>query len=275
MMKKKKEHHEEHVDETWLIPYADMLTLLLALFIVMFAMSKVDQQKLQRLSAEFSVIFSGGSSVMAEGGTSSTAVVQSEAANAGTATEKSNKEKEEDAMNEVKKNLESEIQSKGYADKVKIELNKEGLEISIQDAVLFNSGDAQVLKTVNPLLVEISKMIKGLDNEIKVVGHTDNVPITTSKFRSNWDLSAMRAINVMNFMVGSGGLSSDKISIQAYGEYRPKYSNDTAEGRAKNRRVEIFIIRKYTQQAQTTTTNQTQTNTTSKTSETQTTTSHE
>jgi chemotaxis protein MotB len=275
MMKKKKEHHEEHVDETWLIPYADMLTLLLALFIVMFAMSKVDQQKLQRLSAEFSVIFSGGSSVMAEGGTSSTAVVQSEAANSGTSTEKSNTEKEEDAMNEVKKNLESEIQSKGYADKVKIELNKEGLEISIQDAVLFNSGDAQVLKTVNPLLVEISKMIKGLDNEIKVVGHTDNVPITTSKFRSNWDLSAMRAINVMNFMVGSGGLSSDKISIQAYGEYRPKYSNDTAEGRAKNRRVEIFIIRKYTQQAQTTTTNQTQTNTTSKTSETQTTTSHE
>ncbi|QAA34467.1 flagellar motor protein MotB [Clostridium manihotivorum] len=273
-MKKKKEHHEEHVDETWLIPYADMLTLLLALFIVMFAMSKVDQQKLQRLSAEFSVIFSGGSSVMAEGGTSSTAVVQSEAANAGTATEKSNTEKEEDAMNEVKKNLESEIQSKGYSDKVKIELNKEGLEISIQDAVLFNSGDAQVLKTVNPLLVEISNMIKGLDNEIKVVGHTDNVPITTSKFRSNWDLSAMRAINVMNFMVGSGGVNTDKISIQAYGEHRPKYSNDTAEGRAKNRRVEIFIIRKYTQQTQTTTNNQTKTNSTT-TNQTETTTSHE
>ncbi|MBK1809854.1 OmpA family protein [Clostridium sp. YIM B02505] len=246
-MKKKKEHHEEHVDETWLIPYADMLTLLLALFIVMFAMSKVDSQKLQRLSAEFNVIFSGGSSVMSEGGTDTTAVVQSQAANAGTSTEKSNTQKEEDTMNQLKQSLESEIESKGYAEKVKVELNKEGLEVSIQDAVLFNSGDAQVLQNVNPLLIEISKMVRGLDNEIKIVGHTDNVPITTSKFRSNWDLSAMRAINVMNFMVNSGGVGTNKISIQAYGEYRPKYSNDTAEGRSKNRRVEIFIIRKYAQ----------------------------
>ena len=124
-------------------------------------------------------------------------------------------------------------------------LNSDGLEISIQDVVLFNSGEADVLNNLSPLLLEISNMLHGLDNEIKVVGHTDNVPIKNEKFRSNWDLSAMRAINVMNFMVDSGEISADKVSIQAYGEYMPKFSNTTEDGRAKNRRVEIFVVRKY------------------------------
>ena len=70
-------------------------------------------------------------------------------------------------------------------------------------------------------------MLKGLDNKVKVVGHTDNVPIKNDKFRSNWELSSMRAINVMNFMVDSGEISADKVSIQAYGEYTPKFDNTT------------------------------------------------
>jgi len=102
-----------------------------------------------------------------------------------------------------------------------------------------------VLNNLSPLLLEISKMLHGLDNEIKVVGYTDNVPIKNEKFRSNWDLSAMRAINVMNFMVNSGTISADKVSIQAYGEYMPKSENTTEAGRAKNRRVEIIVARKY------------------------------
>ena len=88
-------------------------------------------------------------------------------------------------------------------------------------------------------------MIKGLDNEIKVVGYTDNVPIKNEKFRSNWELSSMRAINVMNFMVDSGKIQADKVSIQAYGEYKPKFDNTTEQGRAKNRRVEIIVVRQY------------------------------
>lgn len=241
-MSKKKQHHEEHVDEAWLLPYSDMLTLLLALFIVMFAMGQTDKSKFQAMAQEFSVIFAGGSAMMNNSGDS--AVIPT-----GSPTEdqaiKSASELEEDKMTEVKKQLEQEIQQEGYADKIKVELNGDGLDIAIQDVVLFNSGEADVLQNVSPLLSKISDMLQGLDNKIKVVGHTDNVPISNSKFRSNWDLSAMRAINVMNFMTTTGKVAQDRMSIQAYGDQMPKYSNDTEEGRAKNRRVEIVVARKY------------------------------
>ena len=90
-------------------------------------------------------------------------------------------------MTEVKLSLQEEIKSKGYNDKVKVELNKDGLNISIQDAASFNSGDAEVLKEFSPLLLQISTMLKNLNNDIKVVGHTDNVPIHNEKFNSNWN----------------------------------------------------------------------------------------
>jgi chemotaxis protein MotB len=231
-MSKKKQHHEEHVDEAWLLPYSDMLTLLLALFIVMFAMGQTDKAKLQQMSQQFNIIFAGGSGVMQRDGSS---VVPME--DSGTT--------EESKMTEVKDKLEQEIAQEGYSDKVKVELNDEGLAISIQDVVLFNSGEADVLKDMSPLLLKVSSMLQGLDNKIKVAGYTDNVPINNEKFRSNWDLSATRAINVMNFMVSSGGISQDRLSIQAYADQMPKASNDTEEGRAKNRRVEIFVARKY------------------------------
>ena len=234
-MRKKKEHHEEHVDEAWLLPYSDMLTLLLALFIVMFAMGQTDAGKFKQMSQQFNIIFAGGSGVMQQDGNS---VIPMEV---------SPGQAEYDKMTEVKKMLEEEITKEGYSDKVKVELNSEGLEISIQDAVLFNTAEAEVKNNLSPLLVQISNLLQGLDNQVKVVGHTDNIPIKNDKFRSNWELSSMRAINVMNFIVSSGKISPDKVSIQAYGEYMPKFENTTDAGRAKNRRVEIIVVRKYPQ----------------------------
>lgn len=234
-MRKKKEHHEEHVDEAWLLPYSDMLTLLLALFIVMFAMGQTDTVKFKEMSQQFNIIFAGGSGVMQQDGNS---VISMEV---------SPGQAEDDKMAEVKKMLEEEITREGFSDKVKVDLNSEGLEISIQDAVLFNTAEAEVRNNLSPLLVQISNLLEGLDNKVKVVGHTDNVPIKNDKFRSNWELSSMRAINVMNFMVAAGEISADKVSIQAYGEYAPKFDNTTEAGRAKNRRVEIIVIRKYPQ----------------------------
>lgn len=231
-MSKKKQHHEEHVDEAWLLPYSDMLTLLLALFIVMFAMGQTDKQKLQAMSQQFNIIFAGGKGVMKNDGQSSISMP-------------SNTEIEDAKMSEIKKTLEDEISQEGYSDKVKVDVNSDGLEISIQDVVLFNTGEADVKNNLSPLLLQISNMIKGLDNEIKVVGYTDNVPIKNDKFQSNWELSSMRAINVMNFMVDLGKIQADKVSIQAYGEYKPKFDNTTEQGRAKNRRVEIVVVRQY------------------------------
>lgn len=243
-MKGKKQHHEEHVDETWLLPYSDMLTLLLALFIVMFAMSRVDNEKFQKISQQFNVIFSGGTGILAEGGeggTGANLVPGSSTGNGG----KSDSIVEQDKMAEIRNSLQQEIKNSGYDDKVKIDLGSEGLNITIQDTVLFNSGDADILDKFDAVLFKISDMLKGLDNDIRISGHTDNVPIKNKKFRDNWDLSYMRAANVMNFMIATGNISPDRFSIQANGEFKPKYDNSTVEGRAKNRSVEILVVRKY------------------------------
>jgi chemotaxis protein MotB len=242
-MGKKKEYHEEHMDESWLLPYSDMLVLLLALFIVMFAMSKVDQEKMQKAGQAFNEVFAGSNGVLDGSGTE--ALGDTEPGEASQDTTPTNAQTEEYKMTEIKKKIDEEIAKEGYSDKVKAELNSDGLEIAIQDVVLFNSGEAEVVGGVSPLLLKISSMIKDLENEIKVVGHTDNVPISNEKYRSNWDLSSARAVNVMNFMVSAGGVHPEKVAIQAYAEYKPKYDNSTEEGRAKNRRVEISVARKY------------------------------
>jgi chemotaxis protein MotB len=241
-MKRKKQHHDEHVDEGWLLPYSDMLTLLLALFIVMFAMSKVDNEKFVKLSRQFNVIFDGGTGILKDNGGNSNVVIQMEGTSS---AKKTNLIVEQDKMTVIKKRLEEQIKSSGYENQIGVDLNSEGLNISIQDTVIFNSGEAEILNKFDPVLAQISNMIKNLDNDIRISGHTDNVPIKNEKFHNNWDLSYMRAANIMNFMVDIGHLYPKKFSIQALGEYKPKYDNTTEEGRAKNRSVDILIVRKY------------------------------
>ncbi|MFA5536234.1 MAG: flagellar motor protein MotB [Bacillota bacterium] len=239
----KKVHQDEHADETWLLPYADLLTLLLALFIVMFAISNVDKEKFEKLSEQFGAIFAGTGGIMEEGG--STIILVPDLGSLIAETEADNSLIEEDNMVAIKETIEGEIEKHAFSDRVKVALDKEGLEIAIQDIVLFNPGEAKILTSVHPLLLQIAKTLNNLDNKIKVVGHTDNIPIRTEKYESNWELSAMRSINVMNFMVEKGGLEPWRFSIEGFGEYSPKYDNSTEGGRAKNRRVEILLIRKY------------------------------
>lgn len=233
-MSRKKQHHEEHVDETWLLPYSDMLTLLLALFIVMFAMSQVDKEKLEKAAVQFNAVFAGGSGIMKDSGSTP---MPGGGAISGVV--------EQDKMISAKSVLEDEIKKSGYVDKVSVELNGEGLLISVQDTALFNSGDAQIITGFYPVLTKISESIKSFDNDIRVVGHTDNIPISNSRYKDNWELSSSRALNVMSFMVKNGGVNPKKMSTQAFAEYKPKFDNSTLEGRAKNRRVEILIVRNY------------------------------
>lgn len=262
-MAKKKVHHEKHVDETWLIPYADMLTLLLALFIVMFAMGQLDKVKFAQFSEQFKIIFKGGAGVMKDGNTivvtlpdtTDTASIPPETSGDSSSNSSGiegtsnggvyNYATEQDKMNEIKVKLEEAIAKSGYMGKVVVSINSVGLEISLQEVALFNSGQANVIEGVNPLLTEISKMLKMIDNKIKIEGHTDNVPIHTQQYKSNWDLSAMRAINVMYYFIDNNGLPPERFSVQGFGEYSPKFDNSTEEGRANNRRVEISLIRKY------------------------------
>jgi chemotaxis protein MotB len=127
---------------------------------------------------------------------------------------------------------------------IKFEENERGITIHIMDKLLFNSGNADLNKNSVEILDKLANVLRKLPNDIRVEGHTDNVPINSNVFQSNWHLSVARALNTAYFLIQNKNLSADKVSIVGYSEYKPIASNLTAEGRALNRRVDIVILKK-------------------------------
>ncbi|MFD2673440.1 flagellar motor protein MotB [Marinicrinis sediminis] len=282
-MKKRKEHHEEHIDETWLIPYADLLTLLLALFIVLFASSQIDQKKFDELKRSMNSAFNGGASFF-----DSTSAVQisdlgvdsdpgdSEAEyeeppgqagqnnnnNPDTAqapdsaeqerikeeeARKALMEKEQQELETLKKQLDQYIAQNGLTSQLGTKLNQSSLMITIRDNAVFPSGSASVKSEAEKVAKAIGQMLEGYpEYKVLVAGHTDNVPISTEEFPSNWDLSSKRALNFMKIILGNTSLDPKNFSPIGYGEYHPIADNSTNAGRQQNRRVEVSILRNFT-----------------------------
>ena len=127
---------------------------------------------------------------------------------------------------------------------IKFEENERGITIHIMDKLLFTSGNADLNKGAIEILDKIANVLRKLPNDIRVEGHTDNVPISSSVFQSNWHLSVARALNTAYFLIQNKNLSADKVSIVGYSEYKPISTNNSVEGRAQNRRVDIVILKK-------------------------------
>jgi len=241
-------HHEEHTDETWLIPYADILTLLLALFIVLFASADISKDKFNAMAQSFSVAFSGSPSVF-----DNNATIAPEADAPKPDQSKTEKEKEKEQAHlketlqllEVKKQLDKYIQKNNLVGDLSTDLTEDGLLIRIKESALFTSGSADLRAESQRLGNEIVIMLAPLSQQVVISGHTDNVPINTREFPSNWDLSSKRAINFMKFLLAQNKLQPERFSAIGYGEYRPIVANDTVEGHSKNRRVEVLIMRNY------------------------------
>lgn len=252
-MSKKNKHqeHEEHADESWLLPYSDLMTLMLALFIVLFGMSTVDAKKFEEMSQAFNSILTGSVSILDQ--TSMTE--KQDSANGldkqpeSSSMIKNNNElmrKEQESLEALKRQLDNYIKQNGLTEDLDTKLNQSQLMITISDKALFSSGEAVVKSESQQLAKAISTMLQEFpDYEVIVSGHTDNVPISTYEFPSNWDLSAKRALNFMKILLQNTNLDRKKFSAIGYGEYHPVAGNDTAAGRAQNRRVEVSIIRKY------------------------------
>lgn len=258
MSKKQRSHeeHEEHADETWLIPYSDLLTLLLALFIVLFASSQVDAKKFSEMSREFNVIFNGGSGLMENPSPVATTDGEVTKLKNNTKSTKANVEdkpsyaKETEQLTNLKKKLDQYIKENHLSDQLSTKLNYEQLMVSISDNTLFPSGSAVVKPESRKLAGFIANMLyKYPQFEIIVSGHTDNNPINTPEFQSNWDLSSERALNFMKILLQNKKLDPARFSAVGFGEYRPIASNDSNEGRAKNRRVEVSVIRNFSKPA--------------------------
>ena len=243
----KKKHqapHEEHEGEPWLLPYSDLMTLLLALFIALFAISQTDQTKLKQMAQAFTAAFnSGGPSFFDAMGP-----------NPGRRAEMPSNEdagnsayiQENQSLEEVQRQMEEYIEANNLKDKLTTELSEDGLMIRIKERALFPSGSAQLVAESQKIAPVIAGLLATLPERVVISGHTDNVPINTAQFPSNWELSSSRALNFMKYIIAQDArLNPRRFSAVGYSEYRPIASNDTDDGRQQNRRVEVFIARNY------------------------------
>ncbi|MCT4782931.1 MULTISPECIES: flagellar motor protein MotB [Exiguobacterium] len=238
MKRKKKHDHEEHISEGWLIPYADLLTLLLALFIVLFASSNIDQTKLEKMSRSFNQVFSGGTSVFQASTASNSDINRTN----NTDTTANPRTYELAKLDELKEQVNEYIKKNGLQDEIEATINSSGLVLTIQDRALFSMGEATLDAEARNVARSISGILEQAGNrEIVVSGHTDNVPINTARFPSNWELSSARATAFMRGLLTNDTLNPSQFTLASYGEYKPIATNSTPEGRAKNRRVEVLI----------------------------------
>lgn len=202
------DEHENH--ERWLISYADFITLLFTFFAALYALSSVDVKKMEEFSGSLNETFK---------------VIDKPIAAVDT--------KQSLLMENIKK-VTADI--KGVA----VKHEPRGVVVTFSDAVLFASGSADLKPEINKVLTDISKLLATTPGKFSVEGHTDNVPISSSKYASNWELSSARAASMVHFFIDKG-LDPSNFSVAGYAEFRPLESNATEEGRAKNRRVEIVI----------------------------------
>ncbi len=236
--KKHDESHENH--ERWLLTYSDLITLLMIFFIVMYSMSNIDKEKYKQVAAGLSSAMGGGGSTII-GKDSGTPINQDTSPTNTNVVDMP----EEQKLEQVKQAVDKYLKESGLSDSVVTTIETRGLVLSFKDSLFFDSGKADIKSEQAKKLVEIGKMLNQPiinDSFIRVEGHTDNIPISTYLYKSNWDLSVIRASNVSQLLINQSGIRPDRVSAAGYGEFRPKSDNNTEAGRALNRRVDILIM---------------------------------
>ena len=258
------EEHEEHVNhEAWVIPYADMLTLLMALFLVLFAIGRTDTEKFKALAESFRKEFgntSGQVVALGEGGdnplgggngildTSGAAVPVPTTSPGDAALEADERERtaarvERNSLEAVEETLAAEAAALGIEDDLGFDLQPRGLVITVvTDQVLFGSGQADLQPEGLSILDLVAVALSTIPNDIAIEGHTDSRPISNARYRSNWELSTARATSVLQFLLETGLLDPARLSAAGYADTRPIDTNDTELGAARNRRVEIVVL---------------------------------
>ncbi len=222
----------------WLLTYADMITLLLALFIILFAISTISRVKFERLATAISGGFSGTDALNQPPGTGNLGKARG-------LTEQSRLDDEAVLANlvEVKARLDRYIAEQRLQSKVQTRIDTQGLVITLlSDKAYYDSGSAQLRPETKRLLDVVGAQIVAVRNDVRVEGNTDDVPIATASYPTNWELSAARATGVTRYLVERDRIVPTRISFAGYGEYRPRVANDSAAHRQQNRRVDIVIL---------------------------------
>jgi chemotaxis protein MotB len=207
--------------DRYLITYSDLITLLLGLFIILYAVSNIDNGKYKNVVAAMGSYF-GNESIVPK--MSESKVLTSP------------KEKISEELNKL-------IVENNYSNSIQLEETERGVTIHILDDILFPPGKADINESSKLVLKKIAKVLSTIPNDIRIEGHTDNMPIYTERYPSNWHLSVDRALTTAYYLIKQENISPDKVSIVGFSEYRPIASNSTPESRAKNRRVDLVILK--------------------------------
>ncbi len=248
-MARRRKRHEEHSNhERWLVSYADFITLLFAFFVTLYAISQVDAKKMttlvQSMQAAFATrVFDTGSQKLnlSEGvtpGVDRTKLVeQANPALPGA----------ELPLQKVHGLLQERLMRGQFANKVRITQDRRGLVISLTEAGFFDSGAATMKGSSLKILDVIAESVLSIPNQVRIEGHTDNTPIRTSQFPSNWELSTARATQVIAYLTARFPFQPERLSVAGYGEHRPVAGNETVDGRALNRRVDLVVLNEVAQ----------------------------
>lgn len=244
--RRREEEHENH--ERWLVSYADFITLLFAFFVVMYAISSVNEGKYKVLSNSLTNAFKnttgqpGGQPIATIQG-APLMPVKSIAKPDKLPDQKKTEEKKSEQrqkMRNVADDIKNVLQPLIAQGKVKLLETSRGVTVEINDSILFPAGQARLQPASVSAMQAIAQVLADSDFPITIEGHTDNIPIATAQFPSNWELSAMRATTVLR-LFNEGGVGAERLTAIGYGETRPLETNTTLEGRARNRRVSILI----------------------------------
>lgn len=242
MAARREAHASKDNSERWLLTYSDLITLLMIFFVVMYAISDTNAQKLAALANSLAQTLTGApaAGILPDGGLPSVVPGIAPAPGDGGATGQRNEGAE---LARARAELQQFIQQEGLEGQVTLRTEDRGLVVSMADAVLFPSGSAELTPGARTILQQVGRALARLPNYLRVEGHTDNLPINTPAFPSNWELSTARATNVVRVLVAEAGIKPERLSATGYGEYRPVAPNDNEVDRSRNRRVDIVVLK--------------------------------
>ena len=237
--------------ERWLLTYADMITLLMVLFIVLFAISQVDQKKFDKLHDGLAQSFGAAKLLDGSAGILQGSTKQAPTPNDPRAAEEALAQQQQAAlaarrevedMNRIRQRITAALAAKGLADAVQFQTDERGLVVNVvTDRVLFDVGDSTLRHDGGLVLDAIAPALVGLPNHLTVEGHTDNQPIHGGRFPTNWELSTERATTVLRYLIGRG-VTARNVSAAGYADQRPIVPNSSPGQQARNRRVAIVVM---------------------------------
>lgn len=227
----------------WMVSFADLQQLLLVFFILLFSMSSTDEAKFNAfMSSINSALSTEGLGLTDEG--DSTLNYNGDPTNLLEEITSQKNQQLNEELKEVQEYLESNnLDGEALTEFISAHKSEEGVILTIKDLVLFDSGSAEIKDSAKKLLDKLAPLIKEKGSDIRVEGHTDNVQVgEASKYKDNWELSTARASEVVAFILSQNIVGPEQVSVAGYAEYKPVAENNTAENKAKNRRVDIVLI---------------------------------